>query len=69
MTATDLGVSCGPPRAATGWLGRAVATFRQWQHRAQSRSELGALDDRMLRDIGISRAEADYLRHIPFWRE
>ena len=27
------------------------------------------LDDRMLRDIGITRADAEFLSNKPFWRE
>jgi uncharacterized protein YjiS (DUF1127 family) len=69
MTATDLGVCYEPSQHAPGWMARAVATVREWRQRAKGRSELGRLDDRMLRDIGLSRAEADYLSHIPFWRE
>ena len=48
---------------------RVLATFREWRRRARDRAQLAALDDRMLADIGISRAEAEFLSNKPFWRE
>lgn len=69
MTATVFAFSYGAPRAAASRMAHAVATLRRWRRRAKERSELARLDDRMLRDIGLSRAEADHLSHIPFWRE
>jgi uncharacterized protein YjiS (DUF1127 family) len=63
----------GHSRAAP-WRGgdagrRILARLRQWRGRARDRAELAALDDRMLADIGISRAEAEFLGRKPFWRE
>ena len=73
MTAIELRASCGAPRqmrkAAGNWLPRALGTLREWRRRAKGRSELRRLDDRMLADIGVSRAEAEYLSRIPFWKE
>jgi uncharacterized protein YjiS (DUF1127 family) len=45
-----------------------VGLFREWRRRARSRAELAALDDRTLRDIGLTRV--DLWREIdkPFWR-
>ena len=53
----------------TALLHRAVAAFREWRRCARSRAELVRLDDRALRDIGLTRAEV--LREIdkPFWRK
>ena len=48
---------------------RVLQTLRQWRHRSRSRAELAALDDRMLRDIGVTRAEAWCEAAKPFWRE
>jgi uncharacterized protein YjiS (DUF1127 family) len=48
---------------------RILARLRQWRWRARNSAELAALDDRMLADIGISRAEAKFLSRKPFWRE
>ena len=48
---------------------RLLATILAWRRRARDRAELAALDDRMLADIGLSRAEAEFLGNKPFWRE
>jgi uncharacterized protein YjiS (DUF1127 family) len=46
-----------------------VATLREWRQRSRERAELAALDDRMLKDIGLTRADAEFLSNKPFWRE
>ncbi|NVK43551.1 MAG: DUF1127 domain-containing protein [Oceanospirillaceae bacterium] len=43
------------------------ALRRAWE-RSQSRRDLLALDDHMLKDIGISRADAVREGDKPFWR-
>jgi uncharacterized protein YjiS (DUF1127 family) len=43
--------------------------LREWRRRIRDRNQLGTLSDLMLQDIGISRAEAQYLANKPFWRE
>jgi uncharacterized protein YjiS (DUF1127 family) len=35
--------------------------------RRRSRTCLSQLDDRMLKDIGVTRAEADWEANKPFW--
>jgi uncharacterized protein YjiS (DUF1127 family) len=42
---------------------------REWRRRVHGRAALAALDDRMLKDIGVTRAEAEFLSNRPFWRE
>ena len=55
------------------WLnqkfGRAVGTLREWRRRRISRTALASFDERMLRDIGLTRADAHYEINKPFWRE
>ena len=46
-----------------------LATLREWRRRARERAELAALDDRTLKDIGLTRADAEFLSNKPFWRE
>lgn len=46
-------------------LGRGVAA---WQERARMRRGLAAMDDRLLRDIGLTRAQAHREYDKPFWR-
>ena len=46
-----------------------VATLREWSRRNRERAELAALNGRMLKDIGLTRADAEFLSNKPFWRE
>ena len=43
--------------------------MRKWRQRKNGRLELARLDERMLRDIGLTRVDADYEINKPFWRE
>jgi len=63
-------VRCGAAtaRAPSHPLERAFATLHEWRRRIRARAELAALDDSMLDDIGITRAEAEFLSRKPFWR-
>jgi uncharacterized protein YjiS (DUF1127 family) len=45
-----------------------LAVLHEVWRRWRSRQYLTALDDRMLRDIGVTRAEAEYELNKPFWR-
>jgi uncharacterized protein YjiS (DUF1127 family) len=63
------------PQRATERLGRAVShaagalrRLADWSERARMRRELGRLDDRLLRDIGVDRASASYEADKPFWK-
>lgn len=47
---------------------RVVDTLILWQERAQQRHRLAALDPYLLKDIGISRADAWQEANKPFWR-
>ena len=40
----------------------------EWQERARSRVLLGRLDDRMLRDMGLTRSDVEVEARKPFWR-
>jgi uncharacterized protein YjiS (DUF1127 family) len=51
---------------ATEWV---FATVREWSRRSRERAQLAGLDDRMLRDIGLSHADRELLANRPFWRE
>jgi uncharacterized protein YjiS (DUF1127 family) len=41
----------------------------EWTERARQRHALAALDDRLLKDIGISRADVMRESVKPFWQE
>lgn len=47
---------------------RGYCTIQLWSGRAQQRAALATLSDRMLKDIGISRASANLEAAKPFWR-
>jgi len=79
MLATNLqpsaGFASGLRRGAAvrdGWRAawrRLVAIRREWRRRSRERAELARLDDRALLDIGLTRADAEFLAAKPFWRE
>ncbi len=48
---------------------RVLNTLGEWQTRADQRRRLLALDNRLLSDMGISRADAVSESEKPFWRE
>ena len=45
------------------------ASLGEWRRRTRERAELAALDDRTLKDIGLTRPDAEFLSNKPFWRE
>ena len=61
----DLGWLAGGP---TRFAARALATLLTWQERAAQRHALRRLDDRMLADIALSRADVEREASKPFWR-
>ncbi len=44
-----------------------VDLFSTWLERACQRRQLHALDDRMLKDIGLTRADVEYEAQKRFW--
>lgn len=54
-------------RSAQGLLIRVFDAIGRWQDRAAERHRLGALDDRMLADIGASHAAACNEAGKAFW--
>jgi uncharacterized protein YjiS (DUF1127 family) len=49
-------------------LGLCHAVLATWMARARERNALSDLDDRLLDDIGVSRAAAERAWRKPFWR-
>jgi len=51
-------------------MARAFAgVVSEWRRRSRDRAQLAMLDDRMLRDIGITRADVWRECNKPFWRD
>ncbi|MEL6234656.1 MAG: DUF1127 domain-containing protein [Pseudomonadota bacterium] len=56
---------------AGGVIAGALSVLRlvvRWADRATQRSRLVELDERMLKDIGISREDANIEARRPFWQ-
>ena len=49
-------------------LSRTLAMLREWRRRSRDRAELARFDERMLRDIGVTRADVWREINKPFWR-
>lgn len=47
---------------------QAAMTVLTWQDRVRQRNQLELLDQRMLRDIGLTRVDIDLETRKPFWR-
>lgn len=58
----------GRQRAWGGALAATAELLRAWSARARERRSLAGLNDDLLRDLGISRADADAESRKPFWR-
>ena len=58
-----------PASALVAQLRHAVELVALWRRRARERKQLAALDDRLLHDLGISRADALRECWKPFWRD
>ena len=46
---------------------RAFDLLAAWQERASQRYRLRAFDERMLKDVGLSRADVEMEASKPFW--
>jgi uncharacterized protein YjiS (DUF1127 family) len=46
-----------------------AARLLRWHEVARQRRTLRTLDDRMLKDIGVTRADAEREASRPFWRD
>ena len=47
---------------------RAIARYKTWASRRRTRAQMAEFDDAMLRDLGLSRAGADFEASKPFWQ-
>ncbi len=49
-------------------LARLKRAYGEWRARVKERTQLVGLDERMLRDIGLSRVDIWHETNKPFWR-
>jgi uncharacterized protein YjiS (DUF1127 family) len=49
-------------------LDRVVETPIAWLERMRERRQLAGLNDDMLKDIGVTRADVEHVVEKPFWR-
>jgi uncharacterized protein YjiS (DUF1127 family) len=60
--------ACGAqPSIAERILAAPFTVFAAWGERLKQRTDLAEMDDRMLKDIGVSRADAQAEADKPFW--
>ncbi|MEC9345855.1 MAG: DUF1127 domain-containing protein [Pseudomonadota bacterium] len=48
---------------------RALRVFQTWQRRLEQRQQLASLDERLLKDMGISPMDASAEVAKPFWKD
>jgi len=60
------------PLAVPSGLGRALRSMlsrlAEWRERHEQRKTLAAMNERMLKDVGISRSDAIRESSKPFWQ-
>src|SRR5262245_46925415 len=67
---TEVDVEIAPPLLVTEALFlRLLDRLYLWLQRARQRRQLGTLSDRMLKDIGVSRADVEYETSQRFWQD
>jgi uncharacterized protein YjiS (DUF1127 family) len=49
-------------------LARMASQVGEWRRRLRDRRTLATMSDRALRDIGLTRYDADWEARKPFWR-
>ena len=54
-------------RPASPWIGTMVSVLSPWRQRARQRRLLLTLDDSMLKDIAVTRVDAEFEARKPFW--
>jgi uncharacterized protein YjiS (DUF1127 family) len=69
---SDIGLSLPLPHFGSGFS-RALATlWARWQHarlQRETRRQLDQMDDHMLQDLGVSRAQLEFeVDHASRWR-
>ena len=66
-SASDFASSARSTHARRWSAGTIIGRLMQWQARNTERNHLRQLDDRMLSDMGMTRADAYHESRKPFW--
>ena len=53
----------------SGPFARLAAGWTAWRQRVRERADLALMDDRDLRELGLTRAALEYELRRPFWRD
>jgi uncharacterized protein YjiS (DUF1127 family) len=69
MSTEAISASQGPGSRIEGMLSMVATTMIRWNNRRRTRRDLAGLSDHMLRDIGLTRADAFFECRKPFWRK
>jgi len=67
-TAETLERGLAASMTAGGFVSRTIETILYWRELARGRRHLAALNDEMLRDIGLTRADVEREYRKPFWQ-
>ncbi len=73
MTMRSDCIDCQPaplaaPRGIGGVFTSILNRIAEWQERREQRTHLAGMDERMLKDIGVSQVDAVREASKPFWR-
>ena len=72
MTIRSGFLPASPASVSRGGFGRfltgVVTRLAEWQERSEQRLHLAGMDDRMLKDIGVSSVDAARESSKPFWK-
>jgi uncharacterized protein YjiS (DUF1127 family) len=66
MSTMNLDLTAFRPRHASFWS-QLMRSIGEWHRRSRSRRELMSLDEGTLRDIGLTRCDAEHEVSKPFW--
>jgi uncharacterized protein YjiS (DUF1127 family) len=67
-TAETLERGLAASMTAGGFVSRTIEVILYWRDLARGRRHLAALNDEMLRDIGLTRADVEREYRKPFWQ-
>ena len=56
------------PSRLSGFFTGLLTRFAEWQERHEQRAHLAGMDERMLKDIGVSHVDAARESGKPFWQ-